>query len=232
MILILGKIGGSKVITTIKECLFARERWLRINAIEAASTINSPELNNELIKMVQNQDTDIWVMATAVSALGKTLNQEYTEIISKQLAHEDARVRANAIEALSHLKWDNLDEACSRMLIDKNDRVRVNSAIALWKNGNEEVFQALEKMSKDKSRWVRASAVFALGRIKDKAATPILLTIIADSEDMVYRNVIEALAEQGDLRSLLPLLRESRKARLPKHFFDKALQRFTETLKS
>jgi hypothetical protein len=43
---------------------------------------------------------------------------------------------------------------------------------------------------------------------------------------------IEALAEQGDLRSLLPLLRESRKARLPKHFFDKALQRFTETLKS
>lgn len=232
MILILGKIGGSKVITTIKECLFARERWLRINAIEAASTINSPELNNELIKMVQNQDTDIWVMATAVSALGKTLNQEYTEFISKQLAHEDARVRANAIEALSRLKWENLDEACSRMLIDKNDRVRVNSAIALWKNGNEEVFQALEKMSKDKSRWVRASAVFALGRIKDKSATPILLTIIADSEDMVYRNVIEALAEQGDLRSLLPLLRESRKARLPKHFFDKALQRFTETLKS
>jgi HEAT repeat protein len=231
MIVILGQIGDPKVIPTIKSCLFAKERWLRINAIEATSTINSPELNEKLIKMVNDPNTDIWVMATAVSAMGKTKNPEFVDMIVKQLAHEDARVRANAVEALTEMKWPGLSEECLRMLIDKNDRVRVNSAIALWRNGNDEVFNALEKMAADKSRWVRASAVFALGKIKDKSVTPILLTILSDHEDMVYRNVIEALADQGDLRALIPLLKEAKKERLSPAFYEKALARFTEAIK-
>ncbi len=231
MILILGRIGDPKIIPIIKECLFAKERWLRINAIEAASLINTPELNKKLIQIVEDINTDIWVMATAVSAMGKTKNSDFTDMIVKQLAHEDARVRANAVEALTEMKWPGLSDECLRMLIDKNDRVRVNSAIALWKNGNSEVFDALENMARDKSRWVRASAVFALGKIKDKSVTPILLTILSDHEDMVYRNVIEALATQGDLRALIPLLKESKKERLSKDFYDKALEKFAQTIK-
>lgn len=231
MILILGQIGDLKVVPIIKTCLFAKERWLRINAIEAASNLNNPELNKKLIKMVKDANTDIWVMATAVSAMGKTKNPEFIDMIVKQLAHEDARVRANAVEALTLMKWEGLGEECLRMLIDKNDRVRVNSAIALWRNGNDEVFDALEKMAADKSRWVRASAVFALGKIKDKSVTPILLTILSDHEDMVYRNVIEALADQGDLRALIPLLKEAKKERLTKPFYEAALERFTQAIK-
>ncbi len=232
MILVLGQIGGDKVTRTVRESLAAKERWLRINAVEAAARLADPELNEELVRILQVRETDIWVRATAVTALGRTFNTDYSEVIASQLTHDDARVRANAIEALSELKWSDLPEACHRLLHDRNDRVRVNAAIALWRSGNEEVFTELEKMARDKSRWVRASAVFALGRIKDHEGTPILLKMLADNEDMVYRNAIEALAEQGDLRAMLPLLKEARGGRLPIEFYEKALIRFTETIRS
>ncbi len=232
IVLILGKIGGEKVCPVVSECLFAKERWLRINAIEAAANINNKTLCEDLIKIISNKDTDIWVMATAVSAIGRTLKEEYVENVAALLDHEDARVRANAVEASSVLRWDKLNEKCLGLLNDKNDRVRVNAAIALWKNGDNSVFDALEKMAKSKSRWVRSSAVFALGKIRDKAATPILLTILADQEDMVYRNAINALAEQGDVRALLPMLREMFKGRMTASFYVRALNRLAETLKT
>lgn len=232
MILVLGQLGGDKVLRTIKESLTAKERWLRINAVDAAARMNSEELNNQLVMMLKASETDIWVRASAVAALGRSFNTDYAEAVAEQLKHDDARVRANAIEALSELKWSGLPEACHRLLHDRNDRVRVNSAIALWRSGHQEVFAELEKMSRDKSRWVRSSAVFALGRIKDHQGTPILLKMLADSEDMVYRNAVEALAEQGDLRAMLPLLKEARGGRLLIDFYEKALTRFTETIRS
>ena len=230
MILVLGQIGGDKVLKTFRECLAAKERWLRINAVDACSRLGSAELDGELVKILQNSETDIWVRATAVSALGRSKNMSATEVIATQLKHEDARVRANAVEALSELKWSELPVACKKLLHDRNDRVRVNSAIALWKSGRQEVFAELEKMARDRSRWVRSSAVFALGRIQDHQGTPILLKMLHDSEDIVYRNAIEALAEQGDLRAMLPLLKEARSSRLPADFYERCLQRFTENI--
>jgi HEAT repeat protein len=230
MILVLGHIGGDKIIRTIRECLVAKDRWLRINAVEACSLINSEELTAELVNILRNAETDIWVRATAVSALGRSKNSRFAEIVASQLRHEDARVRANAVEALSELKWSLLPEVCKKLLHDRNDRVRVNSAIALWKSGNQEVFTELEKMARDRSRWVRSSAVFALGRIQDRQGTPILLKMLHDQEDIVYRNTIEALAEQGDLRAMLPLLREARTGRLSMEFYERSLQRFTEKI--
>ena len=230
MILVLGQIGGNKVIKTIRECLTAKERWLRINAVEACSILDSPELDTDLIKILNNSETDIWVRATAVSALGRSKNEQAVEIIAAQIKHEDARVRANAVEALSELKWPKLPEVCHTLLHDRNDRVRVNAAIALWKSGNQEVFSELEKMARDRSRWVRSSAVFALGRIQDSQGTPILLKMLHDQEDIVYRNAIEALSEQGDLRAMLPLLKEIRGGRLSAEFYERNLQRYTENI--
>lgn len=232
MILVIGRIGTDKSIRIIKESLTAKERWLRINAVDAAAQMNAEELHAELVKMLKAKDTDIWVRATAVTALGRSGNMIFAGIIAHQLRHEDARVRANAIEALSLLKWEGLPDACHKLLHDRNDRVRVNAAIALWKSGHQEVFAELEKMSRDRSRWVRSSAVFALGRINDHQGTPILLKILSDSEDIVYRNAVEALAEQGDMRAMIPLLKEMRKKRLSDDFYEKALTRFTETIHS
>ncbi len=231
LLLVLGCIGSPKASYLVKEALFAKERWLRINAIEASVSIKSPELIECVNNIIKNSNTDIWVMATAVSALGRLLDKKSTDILVPLLSNKDARVRANTIEALSSLKWEGLPEACFPMLKDRNDRVRVNAAIALWKSGHSEVFAELEKMSRDRSRWVRASAVFALGQISDPEGTPILIRMLHDNEDMVYRNVLEALSWSGDLRALIPLLNESNRRRLKPEFYETILDRFAQTIK-
>ena len=231
MLLVLGRIGSPKASYLIKEALFAKERWLRINAIEATANMKLPELVDALVGIVQTKGTDIWVLATAVSALGRLNDSKVVDVIIPLLKNEDARVRANSIEALSTYKWEGLPEACMSMLKDRNDRVRVNAAIALWRSGHSEVFAELEKMSHDKSRWVRASAVFALGQIEDPAGVPILIRMLHDPEDMVYRNTLEALSWHGDLRAMIPLLNEASRQRLSPEFYIDILDKYAQAIK-
>ena len=231
LLIVLGQIQSPKATDLIKEALFAKERWLRINAIDASVKIKSPDLIESIKSIITNPNTDIWVMATAISAMGNLGDDSAIDMIIPHLKNKDARVRANSIEALSNLKWKDLPGACLPMLKDRNDRVRVNAAIALWKSGNSEVFAELEKMSRDRSRWVRASAVFALGQINDPEGTPILIRMLHDTEDMVYRNVLEALSWNGDLRALIPLLNEANRGRLKPDFYETILDRFAKTIK-
>ncbi len=231
MLLVLGRIGSPKASYLIKDALFAKERWLRINAIEATANLKLPELVEALVSIVKTPGTDIWVLATAVSALGRLNDSSVVDVIIPLLKNEDARVRANSIEALSTYKWEGLPEACMSMLKDRNDRVRVNAAIALWRSGHSEVFTELEKMSHDKSRWVRASAVFALGQIEDPAGVPILIRMLHDPEDMVYRNTLEALSWHGDLRAMIPLLNEASRQRLSTEFYIDILDKYAQAIK-
>lgn len=231
MLLVLGRIGSPKASYLIKDALFAKERWLRINAIEATANLKLPELVEALVSIVKTPGTDIWVLATAVSALGRLNDSSVVDVIIPLLKNEDARVRANSIEALSTYKWEGLPEACMSMLKDRNDRVRVNAAIALWRSGHSEVFTELEKMSHDKSRWVRASAVFALGQIEDPAGVPILIRMLHDPEDMVYRNTLEALSWHGDLRAMIPLLNEASRQRLSPEFYTDILDKYAQSIK-
>ncbi len=231
MVLVLGNIGGNKVIQTIKDCLKAKERWLKINSIEASVALNNEELLPDLVALLSNKDTDPWVKATLVTALGRLKAYDCSDLIAKQLDASDARVRANAIEALSMLEWENLNNESMRLLKDRNDRVRVNAAIALWKCGNMEVFSELEKMSGDKSKWVRSSAVYALGKLNDREeGLPILLKMLSDTEDVVYLNTMEAMAESGDMRVMVPLLKEAGSKRIPAEVYDRILKKFSVKL--
>ena len=231
LLLVLGRIGSSKASSLVKEALYAKERWIKINAIEAAVNIKTPELIESLKNVIKSTNIDIWVMATAISAIGRIKDDNVVKILIPNLKNKDARVRANTIEALSAQNWEGLPEACFPMLKDRNDRVRVNAAIALWKSGHSEVFEELEKMSHDRSRWVRASAVFALGQIDDPAGIPILIRMLHDKEDMVYRNVLEALSIRGDIRALIPLLNEANRTRLKSEIYESILDRFAQNIK-
>ena len=231
LLLVLGRIGSPKGVNIIKDAIAAKERWLRINGIEAACMLKSPELVQLLKDIVKNPTTDIWVMATTISVLGRLNDPSMVEYLIPNLKNEDARVRANTIEALSGYKWEGLPEACFGLLKDRNDRVRVNAAIALWRSGHSEVFGELEKMSRDKSRWVRASAVFALGQIDDPEGVPILIRMLHDKEDMVYRNALTALSWHGDLRALIPILNEASCSRLSASFYVTIIDRFAQAIK-
>ena len=117
------------------------------------------------------------------------------------------------------------------MLSDPNDRVRVNAAIALWEINDQSVISSLEKMTREKTKWIKASAAFALGEIGSPEGTQMLIDLLGDQEDVVYKNALEGLAKIGDSRGLIPILKERSKRRLSEEYFVRILNQFSENLR-
>ncbi|RCK78699.1 MAG: hypothetical protein OZSIB_1226 [Candidatus Ozemobacter sibiricus] len=229
VLLVLGNIGGEKARQALLPFLGARERWLRINAVEALAATPSPAVLSRLVEMLKHEE-DIWVKASLLSAVARLGSKAQAPLLLEHLQAKDARVRANAVEGLWRIGAHDQAGALQPLLHDPNDRVRVNAAIALWKMGHREVLGILSTMLREGTKWVRSSAAFALGEIGDKEATPALLELLSVREDVVYRNVLEALGKIGDLRALIPLLREQERQRVPEATMNAILERFTEKL--
>ncbi|HNV68229.1 MAG TPA: HEAT repeat domain-containing protein [Candidatus Ozemobacteraceae bacterium] len=230
MILVLGGIGHERGRPAILEALRGKERWLRLNAIEALAQVGEHSLARRFEEMLRAEKDD-WVIATLASILGRVGNRDQIPLISDCLSHRDARVRANSVESLGMLAGPECRDQLQPFLRDPNDRVRVNAAIVLWRLGDREVTGILKELIKDSNKWVRASAAFALGEIADPDAVPVLLTALVDKEEVVYKNVLEALAKIGDVRALVPLLEERERKRLPDAALDDVMERFSEHLK-
>ena len=230
MVLVLGGIGDDRGRARILEALRGKERWLRLNAIEALAQVGEPHLARRLAEMLKAEKDD-WVVATLVSIIGRVGNQEQMPLMVEFMSHRDARVRANCVESLGTIAGPDCRDQLQPLLRDPNDRVRVNAAIVLWRLGDREVTGILKELLKDTNKWVRASAAFALGEIADREAVPSLLVALSDKEEVVYKNVLEALAKIGDVRSLIPLLEEREKKRLSDTALDEIIERHSEKLK-
>ncbi len=230
MILVLGGIGHERGRPVILEAVRGKERWLRLNAIEALAQIGEPNLARRFEELLKAEKDD-WVVATLASIIGRVGNRDQIPLMVECLKHRDARVRANSVESLGTLAGPECRDQLQPYLRDPNDRVRVNAAIVLWRLGDKEVTGILQELIRDSNKWVRASAAFALGEIADYDAVPALLAALADKEEVVYKNVLEALAKIGDVRALIPLLEEREKKRLPDAALEDVVNRFSEHLK-
>ncbi len=231
ILLAVGNIGGEKSIALAESCLSARERWLKINAIEALSSLGAKKFAPRFLGMLKGE-TDIWVRATLLSGLSRLGSDECISALVENLGHSDPRVRANAVEGLSRFGKADLKSLIEPFLNDGTDRVRVNAAIALWKTGHTHVVEILIERSRDPNKWVRSSAVFALGEIGEKTATPALIERLRDPDEIVYRNTLEALSKIGDIRSLIPILREKKNTKLGPEVYRNLLEQYTSKLRS
>ncbi|MBF0498792.1 MAG: HEAT repeat domain-containing protein [Candidatus Riflebacteria bacterium] len=229
MLLILGEIGTDVVLPVLEEFCVARERWLRLNAIEALARMGAKSYVAKLIELLANEK-DVWVLATLLSAIARLSTGESAHLFTRFVDHQDARVRANAIEGVARLGGSGVKKTLEAHLRDANDRVRVNAAIAMWRLGDRSVVTTLGAMTGESLKWVRASAAFALGEIGDRESVTVLLELLADKEDVVYRNAIDALGKIADVRSLIPLLQERQTGRLPREEIDRVLDCFSSHL--
>lgn len=230
LLLIMGEIGGDKAGTIISSCLDARERWLKINAVEATAIMSAHDMVQKLEAMLKNPEIDIWVRATLLSSISRLRSDSAETLLMEHLNNKDGRVRANAVDGLVRLKKANHTDTLRKYMHDPNDRVRVNAAIGLWKLGEESVLDDLFQMAREPSKWVRSSAAFAMGEIGDCRATPILLELFEDQEEVVYRNAIEAAVKIADFRAILPLLKEGQKGRISASNYSDLLGRYSRAL--
>jgi len=227
LLIVVGGIGGDAAKKLVQAHLGDRERWMRMNAMEAMAKLGARDALPLLMNMA-GQETDPWVKASLLSVLSRLGGDEQVPVCESGLNSADARVRANAVEGLLRLgvrdkEWQKRIEP---LLRDPNDRVRVNAAIALSKMGDQTVMPTLTAMTREATKWLRSSAAFALGQIGDREAVPALLALLDDREDVVYRNALEALGKIADIRSLIPILQEKAKGRLSLDFFDRLLAGF------
>jgi len=222
---VLGEIGDKRAVRALEGCLDAKERWLKLNSIEALARIAGPQYSQRFAEMI-GREKDPWIIATLLMGLARSGERARLPLFIDHLNHADGRVRANAVEGAAMLGGAEVKAKLEEHLRDPNDRVRVNAAIALWKVGEASVLETLLELAKDRSKWVRASAAFALGEIGDKRATPRLLVMLTDREEIVHRNAIDALLKLRDERGLVPLLREKIAGTLPEEFCTRILAGF------
>ncbi|HOY68710.1 MAG TPA: HEAT repeat domain-containing protein [Candidatus Ozemobacteraceae bacterium] len=227
LLIVAGGIGGATAKRLVEEHLRDRERWVRINAMEALARLGARDALPLLMEMA-DAEKDPWARASLISVLSRLGGPEQVPVCEAGLTSPDARVRANAIEGLLRLGVRDRDwqKRIEPLLRDPNDRVRVNAAIVLSKMGDQTVMPTLIAMTREATKWLRASAAFALGEIADREGVPALLTLLDDKEDVVYRNALQALGKIADIRSLIPILQERSKDRLPGEFFDELLAGF------
>jgi len=232
LLLVAGGIGGETAKKLVREHLGDKERWMRINAMEAMARLGAREALPLLMEMA-GREKDPWVKASLLSVLSRLGGTDQIPVCEAGLESSDARVRANAVEALAKLGVRDRDhqKRIEPMLRDPNDRVRVNAAIALSKMGDQTVMPTLIAMAKEPTKWLRSSAAFALGAIGDREGVPTLIALLDDREDVVYRNALEALGKIADIRSLIPILQEKAKDRLPADFFAAILSKFSHQAK-
>jgi HEAT repeat protein len=172
------------------------------------------------------------VRATSVTAILSLPAAERTANLLPLLSDKDEFVRREAAYALGSTRSTSAVPLLIGLLrSDKIDEVRGAAAVALGEISNEEAVGGLvevltgptspdvkknKKAKREQNPFVLRSAARALGRIRSRAALPVLLATVQDEklEDDLRREAAIALGELGD-HAALPALRNVTSARDP-----------------
>lgn len=197
------------VMELIKLIATRRDKWVRVNAIEALCKISERSGDRRiLIYSLQfldhprNEELLPWLIKY-IGSFGK--GGKYRDKIRDFLKHEDARVRADTAEALDELGEDNMIDLLMPMLNDENHRVKSTVAKILWKYGGGRMVGILKDMLANENIWDRAAAAFALGEIGGFQVIDLLKIALKDEAPEVLRNAVKAFGKVGE-KSTAPLL--------------------------
>lgn len=197
------------VMELIKLVATRRDKWVRVNAIEALSKISTRSGDRKIliyclqfIKHPRNEELLPWLIKY-IGLYGR--GAKYRDTIREYLQHEDARVRSDTAEALDELGEDNMIDLLMPMLSDENHRVKSTVAKILWKYGGGRMVGILKDMLTSENIWDRAAGAFALGEIGGFQVIDLLKIALNDDAPEVLRNAVKAFGKVGE-KSTAPLL--------------------------
>jgi cyclophilin family peptidyl-prolyl cis-trans isomerase/HEAT repeat protein len=158
-------------------------------------------------------DRDAGVAGLAIEALGKLGDRSTTAWLLPFLSDPRAPLRAHAAVAMWRLADTSAVDALLARRSERDPTVRWRVVYALEKlPAPARVVPALTTMLHDPDPLVRAHVVRTLGRQKSRAATPALLSALADADVPVRVNALRALvqvadsARAGQLAAIVPAL--------------------------
>lgn len=200
----------SEVLSTIRQKLDDPDPKVRIQGVYQATELPRGKAL-PLMKVALLSETDPFVVATLVKAVGQTGSATEVGLVAEFLQNADARVRANAIEGLAALGAEESYELVEPMLSDPNQRVRANAAWLLHGRDPAQAFAELKRMLMSPDSSVQDSALFALREIDSEQVLEILETGLASSNPEVPIKILKVLESWGHRNKLAAKLYETYK---------------------
>ena len=137
---------------------------LKRRALEAASPLSIPQVEHAISQTYQSDN--IKLKASAIYAMGKNCNQDWINILIKELSNPVAEIRYEAAGACGELGEDIATPYLIEIVNDDDIDVQIAAIQALGKIGNDEAKERLELCLKDKSQAIREAAEQALEDIE------------------------------------------------------------------
>ncbi|MDD5091475.1 MAG: HEAT repeat domain-containing protein [Candidatus Wallbacteria bacterium] len=141
---------------------------------------------SDLIKEL-HAETDIFVLATIISAFGAVGGREDAPELVPFLSHPDSRVRANTVEALKHLGNETTYEHIIPLLNDTDARVKANVARLLARSGIFDTLRVLKQMVASGKRNQIESALYALQKMDHPLAREVAQDAKRKLEELILR---------------------------------------------
>jgi len=191
------ELKDSKDIKGLIKALREKDKYIRIQAIEALGEISDPTTVEPLIQALTDEDDG--VRGSVANALGNKKDPRVVEPLIEMLEDDNAVTRWYAMESLGNIGDDRAVGPLMHYILDDK------ASIALVKIGNASV-EALIEALKDKNASVRKRAASILGDIRDIRAVEPLVSALDDADVFVRCTVAINLGRIGDERAVIPLI--------------------------
>ena len=167
----------------------------------------SGDLFNKRVEGILESD-DAHVRASLIAALPATGIKEFVAPIRKALKDADPEVRIAAVWALHDYQEQRALNSTVEMLRDPVERVRVQVARALGSHGTETVLDRLKELLFDENEvsTVKKAAIAGLSFSETRGSVDVLVEKLRDMTGELKDEVIRALAEKHDARSLTRMI--------------------------
>ncbi|MCX8022468.1 MAG: HEAT repeat domain-containing protein [Syntrophorhabdaceae bacterium] len=181
-------------------------------AVDAIGVLGNEDVIPHLFSLMDRTDTNISSILKAIAAIYERYNEQYGEgeviadtvkrSISKTVAEKIIGLLDSAPDDLLHiiamilgwLEGEEIGRALTGILGKTSARKEIIDSIV--KHG-QKVVNLLIDMAYSEDREIRKSAIIALGRIGDRRALPVLISVLDDDPELAILSA-GALAKIGD----------------------------------
>jgi len=188
---VIGRLGGSEVISDLMERLRRSDRDLSRAAAMALAAVgarSSDVADRVRAAYVGGEERPEWLVV-----LGALAREQDLDVIEAATHHREAEVRCAALEAARVVGPEFPEQTLAMLLTDESPRVRAAAARALAVHPSDHTRDALVAVVRDGDPWVVAEAVRSLGRFRGDDVRAILADAAASSISLIAIAALRSL---------------------------------------
>ncbi len=229
----LGAIGDRKAVPTLLKLIKARDNYVKIEAITALGQLKAKEAVDPLIDLATHDSVEPFIAKKAIQALGQIADAKAVPALKQMMFKERKgvsfyvessfalyQIGAPAVPALiplmagedkAFLEWTRENKVIEPAVYAKTAQV-LGDLHAEAKDAEKALLKQLKyENGFAEQLLVRMKAADALGRMRSKAAVPVLVSMLDEQEPATRAEYIRALVRIGDPAAVPALVKAAQK---------------------